>query len=37
MIKTVLTKRIFLNDKICQTFAKFDRSKPHANGNFNLN
>lgn len=36
MIRAALTKRIFLNDKISQTFAKFDRTKPHVNGTFYL-
>jgi elongation factor Tu len=34
LLRSTLTKRIFLNDRISQTFAKFDRSKPHVNGNW---
>ena len=32
MLRTALSKRVFLNDILCQGFAKFDRSKPHVNG-----
>ena len=34
MLRAALSKRIFLNDKISQSFAKFDRTKPHVNGIF---
>lgn len=36
MLRAALSKKIFLNDKICQTFAKFDRAKPHVNGSVDV-
>lgn len=33
MFKSIVQNRTFLTNRLVQTFAKFDRVKPHVNGN----
>lgn len=34
MLKNIIQNRMFLTNRLVQTFAKFERGKPHVNGKF---